>query len=514
MQSDIQKLALEQVANFPKLFLDYLNGKEELKNLYGHFPTIENFKHQIKAKSFSHRETLVEALKEQYAHLSHAPNVDLLLKENTFTVTTGHQLNIFTGPLYVIYKIVSTINLAKELSRTYPDHHFVPVYWMATEDHDFEEIASFFLFGSTYTWTTEQKGAVGEMDPRGLLEVLAQLKEKPELFEKAYGENTNLADAVRQYMHELFGQYGLLCVDGNHAGLKQLFAPVVLEELTQQTGKTELEENAAALERMGYKTLINPREINLFYKTPGLRERIDRQGDRYVVLGTELSFSLEEITKELAEHPERFSPNVALRPLYQETILPNLAYLGGPSELAYWLQLKGIFDHFKVTFPIILPRNLGLLVSENLKKRLDKLGVAVEDLYQDDARLRKDFVDKHSEHTLDLEKEMQNLDEVFSSILEKAALIDPTLKGAIEAEKVKTQKGLSNLEARLKKAEERKFDTSIQQLLGVKEKLFPGGSQQERKDNFLNYSLNDPLFLDKLFAAFDPLDFRFNVLYL
>lgn len=514
MQSDIQKLALEQVANFPKLFLDYLQDKEDLKNVYGRFPHIDNFKDQIKSKSFQHRATLVQVLKEQYAHLPSAPNLDILQQENTFTVTTGHQLNIFTGPLYVIYKIVSTINLAKVLSQKYPDYNFVPVYWMATEDHDFEEIASFFLFGTTYTWNTDQKGAVGEMDPSGLREILDQLREKPAVFEKAYTENATLADAVRQYMHELFGQQGLVSIDGNHPALKQIFAPVVLEELQTQVVKGKLEENASLLEQLGYKTLINPREINLFYKTPGVRERIDYKDGIYTVLGTDMRFTLEEIKEELAQFPERFSPNVALRPLYEEMILPNLAYLGGPSELAYWLQLKGVFDHFKVTFPILLPRNLGLLVTESLKKRLDKLNVSVEELYQDDVKLRKAFVDKHSENSLDLETEVSALEQVFADILEKAERIDPTLKGAIEAEKVKTVKGLGNLEARLKKAEERKFDTSIQQLLTVKDKLFPGGSQQERKDNFLNYALNDPQFLDKLFAAFDPLDFRFNVIYL
>jgi bacillithiol biosynthesis cysteine-adding enzyme BshC len=514
LQSDNQKLALQQVANFPKLFLDYLNEKEDLKDLYGHFPTIENFEPQIKAKSFAHRATLVQVLKEQYSKLPAPPNFELLAQENTYTVTTGHQLNIFTGPLYVIYKIVSTINLAKELSKVYPNYNFVPVYWMATEDHDFEEIASFFLFGNTYTWTTSQKGAVGEMETSGLSEILSQLKDKPLTFEKAYTENLNLADAVRQYMHELFGSKGLVCVDGNHPAFKKIFAPVVREELEKQTVKIQLQENASVLEKLGYKTLINPREINLFYKLPGIRERIDFNEGMFQVLGTDLTFTFEEIIQDLSEHPERFSPNVALRPLYQEMILPNLAYLGGPSEVGYWLQLKGVFDHFNVLFPILLPRNLALLVTGNLQKRLDKLGVTVEELFQDDVKLRKSFVDKNSENTLDLHLEVKALEQIFAAIQEKAVQIDPTLNGAIEAEKVKTIKGLGHLEARLKKAEEKKFDTSIQQLLGVKEKLFPGGSQQERKDNFLNYALNDPQFLEKIFAAFDPLDFRFNVIYL
>ncbi|MFS0490209.1 bacillithiol biosynthesis cysteine-adding enzyme BshC [Leadbetterella byssophila] len=514
MQSHIQKLPLEQVANFPKIFLDYLNEKPELKPLYGHFPRIENFDSLIQEKGFAHRAVLVKVLEEQYAKLGVPENVKLLGEDNTYSVTTGHQLNIFTGPLYVIYKIVSTINLAKRLSEAYPDKNFVPVYWMATEDHDFEEIASFFLFGNKYSWTTTQKGAVGEMSLDGIQEVIDQLKDKPEIFIKAYSQNDNLADAVRQYMHELFGEHGLVCVDGNHRDFKEIFKPVIKEELSSGIVKQKLDENAVLLDQLGYKPQIHPREINLFYKDKGLRERIDLVEGEYKVLETALSFTKEEIEVLLQEHPERFSPNVALRPLYQEMILPNVAYLGGPSELTYWLQLKGIFDHFKVAFPAVMPRNLALVVNENLQKRLDKLGVKVEDLYQDDAKLRKAYVDQVSENQLQLQEEQASLDELFDSIIRKAISVDPTLKGAIEAEKVKMSKGISNLEARIKKAEERKFETSIQQLMGVKEKLFPGGSQQERKDNFLNFYLNNPGFLDLLFETFDPLDYRFNVLYL
>lgn len=512
MQSDIKKLPFEQVANFPKLFLDYVNGREELKPLYACFPGIEGFKEQIKLKKFSHRAILTDALKRQYTGMENPPGLELLLQENTFTVTTGHQLNIFTGPLYVIYKIVSTINLARQLKAAFPEYNFVPVYWMATEDHDFAEIASFHLFGQKYTWETDQKGAVGEMNPGGILKIFEELKDKPEIFLQAYSENSTLAGAVRHYMHALFGKHGLVCVDGNDPELKKLFVPVVLDELQNRSVKKELGKNALALDQLGYKPQIHPREINLFYKEAGLRERIEFRDGHYRVLETGLQFSPEEMKKLAEEHPEKISPNVALRPLYQEIILPNLAYLGGPSELAYWLQLKGVFEHYGEAFPVLLPRNLALVINAGLKKRMEKLGVTAEELYLDDAVLKKTFVEKNSENSLTLKSEEVAVSEVFAAIVQKAKEVDPTLEGAIEAEKTKILKGISNLEARIKKAEERKFDTSINQLMGLKEKLFPGGNQQERKDNFLNFYLNDPEFIDKLFEAFDPLDLRFNVI--
>lgn len=513
MQSEITKLPFEQVAHFPKLFLDYVNCREELQPLYGQFPGIDGFAAQIKQKKFSHRKVLTEALRRQYAGMEYPPEVALLSEENTFTVTTGHQLNIFTGPLYVIYKIVSTINLARQLKAAFPAYNFVPVYWMATEDHDFEEIASFHLFGQKYTWETDQKGAVGEMNPEGILKIFEELKDKPEVFFQAYAENTTLAGAVRQYMHALFGKQGLVCIDGNDPELKKLLVPVMMDELEHQSVKKELDKNAAELEKLGYKPQIHPREINLFYKEAGLRERIEFRNGHYHVLETGLQFLPEEMKKLAEECPEKISPNVALRPLYQEMILPNLAYLGGPSELAYWLQLKGMFEHYEVAFPILLPRNLALVVNGGLKKRMDKLGVTVEELYLDDAALKKAFVEKNSENSLTLKSEEDIVSEAFAAIVHKAKEVDPTLEGAIEAEKTKILKSINNLEARIKKAEERKFDTSINQLMGLKEKLFPGGNQQERKDNFLNFYLNGPEFIDKLFEAFDPLDLRFNVVY-
>jgi bacillithiol biosynthesis cysteine-adding enzyme BshC len=513
LQESIEKLPFSQVANFPKLFLDYVEQRADLRGLYSQFPTIEGFKEQAKLKKFNHRDTLVKALQNQYAHVQNKPDIDILLQENTFTVTTGHQLNIFTGPLYVIYKIVSAINLAKQLKAAMPKNNFVPVYWMATEDHDFEEIASFNLFGNKYSWESEQKGAVGEMNPEAILKIIDELKDKPDIFQRAYSENATLTAAVRQYMNELFVSHGLICIDGNDRDLKRLFAPVMWDELQNKSVKKALDANAVELDKLGYKPQINGREINLFYKDSGVRERIEFTEGRYKVLDTDLSFSPEEMKSLLDETPEKLSPNVALRPLYEEIILPNLAYMGGPSELAYWLQLKGVFEQYEVQFPILLPRNLALIINSGLKKRMDKLGVTAEELYLDDVTLKKTFVEKNSENSLSLKAEETAISETFAAIVSKAKEVDPTLEGAIEAEKSKVLKAINNLEARIKKAEERKFDTSIAQLMGLKEKLFPGGNQQERKDNFLNFYLNDPEFINKLYPAFDPLDLRFNVIY-
>ncbi len=509
-----QQIALDAVGAFPKLFLDYISKNENLAKFYNQYPDIQGFSKIIEARKFSDdkRQTLVSVLEKQYQNLENKPNLGILLEPNTFTVTTGHQLNIFTGPLYVIYKIVTIINLAKKLKAEFPAYNFVPVYWLASEDHDFAEIASFNLFGKTYTWETQQKGAVGRMNPAELQVIFEQMPEKPAIFEEAYLKNQTLANAVRQYMHQLFGSEGLVCLDADEVALKNIFSEIIKDDLLNNTANKIVSETSNELNNLGYHTQITPREINFFYLQNELRERIVSESSEFLILNSELKFSQTEILQMLDNQADRFSPNVVLRPLYQETILPNLAYIGGPSEVPYWLQLKGIFDHYGEQFPLLMPRNFALVVNQASQKRIEKLGVSAEELFADEVMLRKTFVENNSENSLSLAFEIDDINEVFERILKKSLAIDQTLKGAVEAEKAKIISSLENLEKRIKKAEERNQETSVTQLLALKQKLFPDGGLQERKENFLNFYLNDNSFIIKLLEAFNPLDYSFNII--
>ena len=511
----VKKLDLSATNAFPKLFLDYISESEQTKGFYSYFPTIEGFGELIKDRKFTveKRQILVKSLEKQYKNIESKPDFAILLDENTFTVTTGHQLNIFTGPLYIIYKIVTIINLAKQLKAAYPAYNFVPIYWMATEDHDFAEIASFNLFGKNHQWETQQSGAVGRMNPAELKAILDEMPEKTPLFENAYLNNTTLADAVRAYMHQLFGAYGLLSLDGDDHELKSLFAPIIKDDLLTHRASEIVHKTSEKLSDLGYKTQISPREINFFYLADNLRERIVLEDNQYKVLHTDLSFSEAEILDLLEKQPEKFSPNVVLRPLYQETILPNLAYIGGPSEVPYWLQLKDMFDAYGESFPLLMPRNFALVINQASQKRADKLGVTIEELFDDELTLRRRFVEQNSENSLNLAFEIDEISDIFQRITQKALLIDATLKAAVEAEKTKMQNGLENLEKRLKKAEERNQETSVNQLLALKNKLFPNGGLQERKENFLNFYLNNPDFIAKLLENLEPLTYKFNLIY-
>jgi bacillithiol biosynthesis cysteine-adding enzyme BshC len=513
----LEKLPLTETQQFDPVFLDYLAGESKLKPFYHRPPHLESFAEQLAEKQLSaeQRATLVEVLQQQYRSLETtsavSENIKALADEKTFTVTTGHQLNIFTGPLYFIYKIVTVINACRRLQEAHPDYRFVPVYWMASEDHDFEEISYFNLFGQTYTWETQQQGAVGRFHPNGLGKVLDALPESTPIFEKAYRQQETLADAVRYYVNELFGEQGLVVLDADNSRLKSSFVSVMKDDLLNHTAQQKVEETSAKLEELNYKTQVFPREINLFYLRES-RERIVREGDTFQVLNTDYAFSEEEILQELQEYPERFSPNVILRPLYQEVILPNLAYVGGPSELSYWLQLKPVFEHYETTFPVLMPRNFALVINKTNAKKLHKVNIPAADLFLDTQKLVKKFVEDNAETSISLKEEKAALAQVFEKIKEKARAVDGSLEGFIGSEANNSFKSLSNIEKRLKKAEEQNQETVVKQLEGLKEKLFPNGSLQERTENFLNFYINNPHFIAELLDELDPFDYQMHIL--
>ncbi len=514
---------------FSKLIQDYLDQKPELNSFYNHFPTLENFEKQIAEKQITfdnaNRIPLVETLKKQYQNIEISDatkqNIELLAHQNTFTITTGHQLNLFSGPLYFLYKIISTINLTKELKSKYPTHNFVPIYWMATEDHDFEEINYFNFKGKKFRWNKESTGPVGRLSTEGLAEFFeiyslelgsstnANVLKK--LFEESYLKHENLADATRFLADKLFAHYGLVILDADNADLKRAFIPFIKEELEQQTSFKAVQET---ISKFGdYTVQVNPREINLFYIEDDLRERIIFENNKYIVNNTKISFSKEEIFKLLENNPEKFSPNVIMRPLYQEIILPNLCYIGGGGEIAYWLELKSFFDAVNITFPMLLVRNSVLLNTEKQAKKADKLNLSWADLFTKPDNLINAITHKLSAFPIDLTPQKEILEKQFEYLYQLAQQTDKSFTGAVKAQEVKQKKGLENLEKRLLKAQKRKLDTELQRVTDLQCELFPNQSLQERQTNFSEFYLEKgeqliPLLIQKL----KPLENNFNII--
>jgi len=514
---------------FTPLMNDYLDQKENLQSLYNRFPTLENFKEQILEKqdnfSIENRKVLVSALREQYKNVTISDltnqNISALKEQNTFTITTGHQLNLFTGPLYFLYKIISAINLSKELKTKYPAYNFVPVYWMATEDHDFDEINYFNFNGKKFRWNKESAGPVGRLSTEGLAEVLEVFSLElgqgnnaetiKKLFQDAYLDHDNLTDATRFLANSLFGEYGLVILDADNKDLKKLFAPFVKGELLHQISSKKVLESTEKLKE--YSIQVNPREINLFYIEDDLRERIIFQNETYYVNNTDIKFSEKQILSELENHPERFSPNVIMRPLYQEIILPNLCYIGGGGELAYWLELKSYFNTVDIVFPILLLRNSVLLVTEKQARKADKLNLTWKDLFMKQADLTNEKIKNFSEFAIDFSEQKAFLRQQFENLHSIASKTDPSFSGAVKAQETKQIRGLENLEKRLLKAEKRKHSEELERITDLQNELFPIKSLQERQTNFSEfYVANGDALMHKLFSSLKPLADRFDII--
>ncbi|MEO1714846.1 MAG: bacillithiol biosynthesis cysteine-adding enzyme BshC, partial [Bacteroidota bacterium] len=312
--------------------------------------------------------------------------------------------------------------------------------------------------------------------------------------------------AMQALVHQLFGQEGLVVLNMDEPSLKRAFIPHLRRELFDRPSQALVEEATKELEAAGFSGQAFPREINLFYLTDQSRERIVLENGRFSVLNTDLSWSEAEMEKELEQHPECFSPNVVMRPLYQEAILPNLAYIGGGGEIAYWLERKAQFELFGLNFPMLVRRNSVLWIDKGSSKKINKLGLEIADLFVETETLVKQFVKNQSEHELNFQAETQQLQSLFTQIVDKVKTVDPTLVRTVKAEEANQMKSFKQLEGRILKAEKQRFEVSLNQIRGLKEKLFPNQGLQERHDNFMPFYLkHGDDYLQTLIEVLDPL---------
>lgn len=501
---EISQIHFKSTGYFSKIIEDYLDSHPSLTPFYQYKPELDSFQQIIENKTVAQntREVLSTALLDQYqtdkVSLKNfqevEKNITSLRELETYTVTTGHQLCLFTGPLYFIYKIVSTIKLAQSLKEKFPEKDFVPVYWMATEDHDFEEINHFNFQGKKIEWNTEQVGAVGRMTLDGISEVLgefenlltpysANAEELKKLFQNAYLKHNTLAAATRYLVNELFGEYGVIIVDGDDVTLKQLFLPIIQKELETSFSSKEVEKQSEKLAER-YKIQVNPREINLFYLSESGRNRIIKENDTYFIHDTSKHFSESEIQEELKNHPERFSPNVLLRPVYQECILPNLAYIGGGGELAYWFQLKTTFESVSIPMPMLVLRNSVAWMNEKQSKAYKQLNISIEDLFKEEGVLTKEWIIRNTKEDISLSDVKQAIDVLFDQLLNQTKQIDTTLDAHVKALQAKYNKDLRSLSNKFIRAERRKEQVSVDRINYLKNTLFKNRGLQERSSNF------------------------------
>ncbi len=515
---------------FSKLVVDYLSGNGQLKPFCNEFPTDAALKNAIeRRKAFKlNRPLLVQALTEQYTSTATGEKVQeqikLLQKETTFTIVTAHQPNIFTGPLYFIYKILHAIKLAAYYKQLFPQYNFVPVYYMGSEDADLEELGEIVVNGERMVWNTDQTGAVGRMKTdQALLELLSRIEAQvgvlpygPAVIARLkafYKEGVPIQEATLQLVNDRFGDYGLVVVIPDSPLLKSVATDLFKDELLHSRSSGLVAATAEQLTAAGYRVQAHSREINLFYLTDEGRHRIEREDDHWKVVDTRYSFTKETLLKEVDAHPERFSPNVILRPLFQEMILPNLLFIGGGGELAYWLQLKKIFDHYTVPYPLLVLRNSFLFINQKQKDLLEKLDFSVPQLFLSSFDLQKVWVQAHAANDPDVRKAAAALAGVYDDLKKQAGAINGTLISHITALETIAQKKITALGKKMLRAEKRNHQDAMRQIERLKNQLFPGDNLQERVENFIPfYALYGKAFIEMLYKHSLGLEQEFVVL--
>jgi bacillithiol biosynthesis cysteine-adding enzyme BshC len=523
---NIHKIDYAQLNYWSHTDLAYIEHDPALTDFYAYEPLKTSIPSVISArKKFPvDRNLLLNVLKKQYAALGLTLPVkdEVILDENSFTITTAHQPTLFTGPLFHIYKIASTIHLANDLNSSFSGNSFIPLFLIGAEDHDWAEVNHFYLFGKKYEWNREASGPSGRLSLEGidlLIKTISELFAKSLHVEEIKNMLTSSLEKASDYsqfhrllLHALFGRFGLILLDLDDIELKRSFIPLMEREIREKFSIKYVTATQSALEKAGFKPQAYCRPVNMFYMTAHTRERLDAIEDGIIRADSKIHYSIEEIISELHEHPERFSPNVILRPLYEEFIIPNLVYIGGGGELAYWLERKSQFEAAQVHFPMLMRRNSLLMVDPSTLGQLEKLGLTWQDMFSGSDSIINKYLRKNSEKELGYDAELEMVRNAYALLASKAVKIDPTLSTSILAEQSKQLKQFEQLGSRLLRVEKQQQDTNIKRIQRLKEKLFPEGGLQERHDNFLSfYAESGPTWIDGLVEICDPWEGKFIV---
>lgn len=502
----VNKIPLLNTGYFSGLTKAYLCKDDKLSSFYNHYFDLNNFDAAIEERQNFEidRNSLHQVLQKQHQSFFNAfphleSSIELIKDKNTFTITTGHQICLATGPLYFIYKIASAINLSRKLKEKYPQYNFIPVYWMATEDHDFAEINHIHLFNKKISWDKETADATGRITTNGIETFLNEIKDilgekagSVNYFETvvaAYNNQTNLANATRDLVLHLFGDQGIVVLDADDAQLKSRFKDIIKKDIIGQVSNKAVNNTIEQLVNFNLikeeKIQVKPRPINFFYLKDDFRKRIILDENVYRVIDTEITFTETQLLNEIEEFPERFSPNVIMRPVYQECILPNLVYIGGAGELSYWFELKACFEAHQIFFPMLALRSSFLWIDQKQVEKLTQYNIQVKDIFKPVEELVQQVLSEMGVEELNLNDEKELANNLFDKLVNTINTVDKTLVASSEGERNKLIKAIEILEQKLNKAQKLKHETSINQIKRIKEQLFPAGGLQERYENVL-----------------------------
>jgi bacillithiol biosynthesis cysteine-adding enzyme BshC len=530
--------------HLPPLANDYIYDHGKVREFYdGDFRDPAAFERQtkrVRSRQIA-REDLAAVLTEQNRGYGCGPEtlgaIERIVRDKACAVVTGQQVGLFSGPLYTIYKALTATKLANALSKRGLGS-FVSVFWLASDDHDLAEIDHVALIDRDNRLREircpspllESKVPVSNIPlPADIAECLGQLKDmtldtefKADILaslSEAYAPGRSYVDAFGRWMTRLFRSRGLILIDAGHPRLKEMGRDIFYREIAEESPSTR--QALAASERLrqaGYEAQIplHAGILNEFY-TERERHAIQWKDGAFDIKGLPSMATKEDLLRLAKEKPSLFSPNVLLRPLYQDAILPTVAYVGGPSEIAYFGQLKGVYEAFGLPMPVVYPRKSLTIVEGKIDHILKKYHLSVPDLWRNAAGAIGDVTEEDIPDSLGqaLLRVRDHLEGAFASLKAEILAFDPGLAESVDLSKGKMNQQLNFLEKKARQAATRRNDIAVRQLHKAVDNLFPNQHLQERVFNIVPYLIKyGAAFMDKLDQAIDIdiVDHQFLVL--
>lgn len=525
----IESLDYKDFPQFSHFDKSFIAKDEKLTHFVGAWADLTALNKKAESRSFSQksRKRLTDVLKSQYSTLGHYDQfqsvINSLEDENCFTVITAHQPVLFGGPLYIPYKIASAINLARQITEN-GDKTVLPVFVIGGEDHDFEEVNHLNIFGKKITWEHHNGGPVGRMDSKGLSDVIDQVTsffsngrtdvDIEDLLRSSFTPERSYAQAYQDFIIKLFGQYDLIVLNMDSKELKAAFKDVMIREVKEQLSYQEVNQVQDAKAEAGFDAQAFVREVNLFYMTDNLRSVITKEGDRFHIRDNDEYLTEQELIDEIESSPWNFSPNVVLRPLYQEYSLPNIAYIGGGGELSYWSERKSQFEAFDISFPLLVRRCSVMHIDDFIEKKMDAAGMDLNQLMKSKHQTIHELVSQDT--TLDDELKALSNDvlKAFEVLVVKLEEQSDSLGKYARSEERKLEKTMESFQTKSFREIKKDYDVKVNQIEKVYDHLFPSNGLQERYANFLPYyaKFGRP-YLDYLVQQLNPLTDKWIVLY-
>jgi bacillithiol biosynthesis cysteine-adding enzyme BshC len=486
---------------FSRFDLDYWKSPQQFSELLSGLPNSESVLKQIERRStFVLRTEIASILRKQYQHFDQNSRVFEQIKKlelkNSYTVICAHQPCLMGGPMYWVYKILSTIKLCQEFKSQYPDYHFIPVYFSGNEDHDFEEINAFQIFQKRITWNENAGPATGRMPVNGLQDVLSNLEMIFERNQNALNfiqsntswlqQSNTYGEYFRHFVNHLFGDLGLIYFNPDDAEAKSLFAPIIKNEISSQFIYHNTLPANDQIQKMHYPLQVNPRELNLFYHHTTGRKRLTKNDGLFQLVDTNVRWTESELLNDLKDNPVNFSPNVLLRPLYQEFLFPNVAFVGGGGEIAYWMQLKQCFQSVSIPYPLLFRRLSAFLYDQSLLSKITKTPFPPEAFLNPLQDLEKEFIKSQIPENIP-DEDVNSIHMLLEKIRVNCEKLDASSRSSIESEIQKISKSLEHISSKRNKVIKQKYEQDLMNIRKIKDVLFPSNSIQERIQNFLPY---------------------------